>query len=180
MKWIKDEEGFSLAELLIVMAIMGILATVVILNLGSSDTGAKEVKLRANLKSIREALVQYRADHGYYPCAPGDNNTSGNQILFRKQMTWYTDAAGAVSASKTDDYRFGPYLPEFPHNPFYAGNDSLGLQVNIDVNNQQVLQNLRSSVAAGSGNNGWHYEAKSGYVVPNLGGSTFSDNYCYY
>lgn len=180
-RFIKNEEGFSLVELLIVIGIIGILATIVIVNMRGSETGAKEAKLKANLNIFREALVAFHSDHGFYPCSTNDWNSKGNEANFVKQLTWFTNASGKVSQSRTDDYRFGPYLQEFPTNPFYTGTDqSKGKKVVIDIKNDRVLDALKKSIASGSGNNGWYYEAKSGNVVANLGGSSFSDKYCYF
>jgi general secretion pathway protein G len=181
MKLQNDQKGFSLAELLIVVAIMGILATIVIMNVGGSETGAKESQLKSNLKGLRDAVGQYKTDHGFYPATPEDKNSAGDAQYFVRQLTWYTNTKGAVSKNRTTEYRFGPYLSEFPINPFYEGSDpAIGKKVSMDIVNQRILEELRKSVAAASGNNGWYYEAKSGLVVPNLGGDTFPDDYCYY
>ncbi len=173
---LKNRKGFSLAELLIVVAIIAVLATVVVMNMGGSDTSAKEAKLRANLKILREALIAYHADHGFYPCSPNDANSSGNQKTFKRQLTWYTDKKGKVPKKKTDRYRFGPYLQRFPENPFYTSPDSADY-VQINTTDERILSELIKAVKAMSGNNGWYYEAKSGNIVPNLGGSRFPDEY---
>jgi prepilin-type N-terminal cleavage/methylation domain-containing protein len=175
------QRGFSLAELLIVMAIIGVLATVVVMNMKGSQTGAKEAKLKANLKILREALIAYEADHGFFPASPNDANNSGDETTFRRQLTWYTDASGNVSSSKSSTYRFGPYLQKFPENPFYTGTaDSVKIAVTINTTNERLLETIQAAVASGSGNYGWYYEAKSGNIVPNLGGSSFPDAYVYF
>jgi len=174
----KKEKGFSLVELLIVISIIGILATVVIMNMRGSETGAKEAKLKANLASMRQSLVAYHADHGFFPCTTNDWNYSGNEEDFKKQLTWFTDAKGNVSKNRSESYRFGPYLQEFPENPFYTGTDpERGLKVQIDRTNDRILGELKKDIADANGNYGWYYEAKSGNVVANLGGSDFSDKY---
>jgi prepilin-type N-terminal cleavage/methylation domain-containing protein len=181
MRFFRDQKGFSLAELLIVIAIIGVLATVVVMNMKGSETGAKEAKLKANLTVFREALIAYNADHGFFPCSPNDWNSGGNETWFKRQLTWYTRADGHASQTKSDDYRFGPYLQEFPENPFYTGNNpSVATTVSIDKTNECLLETLKAAVAGGSGDYGWYYEAKSGNVVPNMGGSAFSDKYCYF
>jgi len=59
--------GFTLLELMIVMAVMGILITIAVPNLRSSITRAKEAVLREDLFQLREALDQFYADNGKYP-----------------------------------------------------------------------------------------------------------------
>ncbi|MBD3290209.1 prepilin-type N-terminal cleavage/methylation domain-containing protein [candidate division KSB1 bacterium] len=180
-RFLKKEKGFSLVELLIVIGIIGILATIVIMNMRGSETGAKETKLKANLANLRQALFAFNSDHGFFPCTSNDDNFKGNVATFKRQLTWYTDADGRTSAKRTDEFRFGPYLQEFPSNPFYQGTDeSEAEEVEIDTRGDQILENLKDQVAKGNGNNGWYYQAKSGNIVANLGGSAFSDEYCYF
>ncbi|MDQ7062854.1 MAG: type II secretion system protein [candidate division KSB1 bacterium] len=173
----KSQRGFSLAELLIVVAIIAVLASIVVMNMGGSDTSAREAKLRANVKLLRGALTAFYADHGFYPCTSMDAyNKNGDQTKFKRQLTWYTDERGYVSRKKSGRYRFGPYLKEFPENPFYT-DKSKADQVVIDRKNERILEDLVKAVQNANGNNGWYYEAKSGNIVPNLGGATFPDKY---
>jgi prepilin-type N-terminal cleavage/methylation domain-containing protein len=178
---VKNEKGFSLIELLIVIGIIGILGTIVVMNMRGSEIGAKEAKLKANLTMLREALVAFHADHGFFPCTTNDWNRNGNETNFRHQLTWFTDYTGAVSQTRTEQFRFGPYMQEFPENPFFEGtNTTLATRVVVDRTNDRILETLKDDVAAGSTNNGWYYEAKSGNIVANLGGGVFSDKYCYF
>jgi len=62
-----SDRGFTLLELMIVMAIMGILITIAQPNLKQSIVRAREAVLREDLYQIRDALDQYYADNGKYP-----------------------------------------------------------------------------------------------------------------
>ena len=64
--------GFTLIELMIVMAIMGILITIAAPNLKQSIVRAREAVLREDLFQIREAIDQYYADNDKYPAALSD------------------------------------------------------------------------------------------------------------
>jgi prepilin-type N-terminal cleavage/methylation domain-containing protein len=179
--FLKNEKGFSLIELLIVVGIITFLSTIVIMNMRGSETGAKETKLKSNLTMLREALVAFHADHGFFPCTVNDWNNGGNATNFQRQLTWFTDYRGAVSKTRTENYRFGLYLQEFPLNPFYEGTDAtVGKSVAIEQNQERILQALKYDIAAGSGTGGWYYEAKSGNIVPNLGGDAYPDSYCHF
>jgi len=180
MPWLKPkiraEGGFSLAELLIVIAIIGILAGIVIMNLTGSEKSAKEAKLRANLVVLREALLAYKADHGFFPCAPGDYNTSGNENTFKRQLLWYTNKAGKPSRKRTTEYRFGPYLQDFPEEPITGSK-----KVYINRKDERLLEDLKKFVSnSRSANGGWYYEARSGNLVAYLGKHKFPEEYAYY
>lgn len=59
--------GFSLIELLIVVSVIGILATMAVPTYQASVVKAKETALRQDLFTLRDVLDQHRADRGKYP-----------------------------------------------------------------------------------------------------------------
>jgi general secretion pathway protein G len=61
------QEGFTLIELIIVMAIIGILATMVIPQMRDTPMKAKEAVLKADLHTFRDVIDQFFADRGHYP-----------------------------------------------------------------------------------------------------------------
>ena len=61
--------GFTLIELMIVVSIVGILATLAVPSYQSSLVKARETVLRHDLFTIRELLDQHRADQGKYPAS---------------------------------------------------------------------------------------------------------------
>jgi general secretion pathway protein G len=60
-------KGFSLIELLLVMAIMAILSTLMLPNLLGAQDKARESGVRAVAHAIQLALESYSVDHGVYP-----------------------------------------------------------------------------------------------------------------
>jgi len=70
MQVVKRLRAFTLVELLIVVVILGILATVVIPVFTEAATNAKSSTLKSHLKGIRLAMEKYKIDHGMYP-SPG-------------------------------------------------------------------------------------------------------------
>lgn len=63
----QNEAGFTLIELIIVMAIIAILAGISIFTLGDARKSGRDAKRKTDLETIRAAIEIYRADCGLYP-----------------------------------------------------------------------------------------------------------------
>ncbi|MFU0783419.1 MAG: Prepilin-type cleavage/methylation domain-containing protein [Thermoanaerobacterium thermosaccharolyticum] len=63
----KDEKGFTLIELIVVIAILGILAAIAVPRVTGSLNKAKENADIANLKIIQDAVERYNVENGGYP-----------------------------------------------------------------------------------------------------------------
>ena len=63
----RQENGYTLLELLIVVAIISVLATLAIPSFQASAVKAREVALKHNLFTMRTVLDQYYADTQSYP-----------------------------------------------------------------------------------------------------------------
>ncbi|MGY6663275.1 MAG: type II secretion system major pseudopilin GspG [Glycocaulis sp.] len=64
----KDTEaGFTLVEIMVVVVIIGLLATVVVLNVLPSQDRARIEKARADIGRIEQAIEMFRLDMGRYP-----------------------------------------------------------------------------------------------------------------
>lgn len=100
----KTCSAFSLAELMIVVAILGILAAIIIPEFQDHTKQAKEAAAKDTLRIYRLAIERYEIDHGVPPGY--QNNNSSNEpflIYFTAQMV-------------------DEYLKELPHNPFNGDN----------------------------------------------------------
>lgn len=63
----KGDDGFSLIELMVVIVIMGLLTTVVVVNVLPSQDRAMVQKARADVRLIEQALEMYKMDALRYP-----------------------------------------------------------------------------------------------------------------
>lgn len=85
-KTLPGKKGFTLVELLIVMSIIGVLATIVIGSFASSQMRGRDAQRKSDLKQISSSLEIYYNDHGKYPDALpawGSEFTDGKTSYFK-------------------------------------------------------------------------------------------------
>ena len=145
----RGRDGFTLVELLIVVTIIGILATIVVPQFSNASTQAKENALKDELRYLRTQIVVYKAQHK--DTAPG---VSGN---FVQQMTLYTNEFGATSAAASATHKFGPYLSKMPKNPMN------------DLSTIEVVSNPNPLTA--DGGHGWKYNAQTQEIIADVLGN---------
>lgn len=61
------KNGFTIVELLVVLAIIALLLSIVVPRYIDKIDESKEVALRQNLSSLRHSIDKFYADKGYYP-----------------------------------------------------------------------------------------------------------------
>ncbi len=148
--------GFTLAEVLLVVVILGILAAVVIPQFGDMISDVRDRVLDINKSQINRAVAAYYTDHGAFPDAS----------RFHKQLTMASDKKGETDGLTEEGAIFGPYLPAIPPNP-YTNNNTVGngapgssdwfyneLTGTVDSNyvaptlSEDSVQNMRTLLAA--------------------------------
>jgi general secretion pathway protein G len=130
--------GLTLVEVLIVITVLGIIASVVVPQLTSAGTTDKIGDLKTNLRVIRDRLETYRLQHmNNYPTSPD---------TFDDQMTKASRADGTTSSINAQGYNLGPYLLSIPNNPFTNAN----------------------TIGSGPvGTSAWYYDSKTGHFRAN-------------
>lgn len=63
----KQQKGFTLVELLVVISIIGLLSTLAVVALNQARVRARDSKRLSDIKQIQTALELYYADQGVYP-----------------------------------------------------------------------------------------------------------------
>lgn len=67
LRLIKQQKGFTIIELLIVIVVIGILAALVLNAFGNIQERARDTERRSDINSIHTQLELYFADNGDYP-----------------------------------------------------------------------------------------------------------------
>lgn len=64
---VRPQKGFTLIEILVVVAIIGLLSTVVLTSLDSARAKARDARRLVDLREVRTALENYRVENGAFP-----------------------------------------------------------------------------------------------------------------
>lgn len=108
--------AFTLIEILIVVIVLGILASIVVVQVASAAAQTKEAVLKTLLDQMHEQTETFRQRHSMPPGVDPDSG-SPSEAAFVAQMTKYLDISGHTSDTKTETYAYGPYLTQMPSNP---------------------------------------------------------------
>ena len=77
---VRDHKGFTLVELLVVVAIIGVISSIAVGNLVNALDKGKQKRTMSDLHSIGEAIEAYHIDHASYPHGVTDWATLQNCI----------------------------------------------------------------------------------------------------
>lgn len=97
------QSGFTLIELMVVIVILGLLATVVVINVLPSQDRAMVEKARADIALLEQALDSYRLDNLAYP-----RTEQGLQALLQPP----------AGLARPERYRKGGYIRRLPADPW--------------------------------------------------------------
>jgi general secretion pathway protein G len=135
VKFSQSARGFTLIEIMVVVAILGILAALVVPKIMGRPDEARIVAAKQDIAAIRQALNLYRLDNVRYP-----TTEQGLQALVEKP------ASGPIPAN----WKPGGYLERLPNDPWGAPYQYLnpGLRGEIDIFSLGA-----DGAAGGEGNN---------------------------
>ncbi len=98
-----NQDGFTLIEIMVVILILGLLATIVVQSLRGAADKAKRTKAQADLAEIKTALDRFYLDNGFYP-----TTDQGLQAL----------VAPPTSGRQAPNYETTGYIERLPRDPW--------------------------------------------------------------
>jgi prepilin-type N-terminal cleavage/methylation domain-containing protein len=136
--------GFTLIELIVVIAIIGLLASVVLTSLGVSRARAEVAKVLTDYKSVANALELYRQSHaGVYP-GTADRAISIADLIADDGLDEYLKQDPSTSVAVTTDGKIYYFLnPDPLLGRFWCGD--------ISTSQDYVIYFPPTSEAIGSG-----------------------------
>lgn len=102
----RNREGFTIVEVLIVVVIIALLAGILVPVLAESTSAARDARRGRDLRAVQVALADYRETFGSYPTTGGEWH--GDSAL---DGSYGYDAAGYVPELVPD------FLPALPRDP---------------------------------------------------------------
>ncbi|MDD5430639.1 MAG: type II secretion system protein [Candidatus Pacebacteria bacterium] len=92
MNEIKSNKGFTLIEVLVVISIIGLLASVILIGLGGFRARGRDAKKVSELKTIQNGLELYYARHNAYPAHYADIANADEKLGISKVPPGYSYA----------------------------------------------------------------------------------------
>lgn len=99
-----NDEGFTLLEMMVVIMIIGLLASLIVPNILGNKDKADQQKAVADITALENALDMYRMDNGNFP-----DNSEGLEALLR--------APQSIKSQNT--FREGGYIKRLPKDPWH-------------------------------------------------------------
>lgn len=151
--------AFTLIEVLIVVVVVGLLATLVIPQFSSANQQARQNSLKDELQYLRTQITVFKAQHQEVPPGypNGDPMAVPTASAFASQMVQHSDVNCNVTQPVSPAYPYGPYLKQLPVDPM---NNLCTLAL---VGNNQPMP-------APDGTTGWTYKPQTQEVMANVRG----------
>lgn len=111
------QAGFTLVEILIVVVILGILATIVVPQFSSAAEDARQGAMTAQLGEMRRFIETYKIQH--------EDRSPTLLVDQWAKMTTRTNISGGAPSGT--DRVFGPYVIEAPINPLTGSSTVVAL-----------------------------------------------------
>jgi len=105
----KNQKGFTLLELLVVIGIIGLLASIIVVNLTGARKRARDVKRIADIRQMQTAAEDYYGKYGKYPTIISDMVTGGQIPIW--PMDPLAPSGTTCAANSNSCYFYAYYTP---------------------------------------------------------------------
>ena len=121
--------GFTLVELLIVIVIIGILASIGLGSFNTAQMKSRDSKRKTNLQQIANALEIYYNDKGVYPASTTAGLIKGCGLNALEDCTWGESAFSNTSTNTTYMVKLPTDPLDKKYNYYYTTFKKLGINV---------------------------------------------------
>jgi len=143
-------DGFTLVEILIVIVLLGILATLVVPKFAGAADEAKESQVLTDTQTTRSMIQLYTVHHnGRAPHL--DENGNPAHAQFCDRLLQKTDQNGKLNPAGA----FGPYLRTWPANSYMEGEKAKEVKIGV------------AKYPPGDQSTGWYYSTTTELFWPN-------------
>jgi prepilin-type N-terminal cleavage/methylation domain-containing protein len=101
-----SQQAFTLIEILVVVAIVGLLGTIILTALSNARLKGRDAKRISDLNTISKALELYLDENGFYPPSPAGYDGPGYAYSYETSGSW--------ADLETE---LAPYLIQLPTDP---------------------------------------------------------------
>lgn len=135
MRIFHQKQGFTLVELLVVVVIIGLLASIVLVNLNAGRNKAKNNVIKENMYSLKLAAELEYDDNNSYEAVCKDSeddidDTAGTNFL--RIRTAINGQGGTTRLCHDDDLRWCAQITDMPYNDDDWCVDSTGYASSTD------------------------------------------------
>ena len=143
----KGERGFTLIELMVVIIILGTLATIIVPRFLGREEEARRVAAVVQISSFKGALSMFRLDNGFFP-------TTGQSLEALVEKP--------TAEPRPGRWKEGGYLSRVPLDPW--GNPYIYISPGIHSKEYDIISFGKDGLEGGEGDNAdirsWELEAR--------------------
>lgn len=149
LRIINRKRGFTLVELLIVVGIIGILATLLMANFIGVRQRARDAQRKSDIRQIQSALEFYRSDLGTYPASL---SSCGNSLTGGSPVNTYMQKL-PCDPGGTSGYNSGTY--------YYTSSGGTTYGLGACLENTADTQGTATSPGGSGCSTNWYYVANN-------------------
>jgi prepilin-type N-terminal cleavage/methylation domain-containing protein len=145
---LKKQSGFTLVEMLVVVAVIATIASIVTALVGDAKAKARDTKRRSDLNQIQVALELYRNEHGTFQVTGGGYLNGGQGWLSYENGSTYGTAVTRILYN--EGYLAQPIIEDPLQSPGYMiyvcnGGQSYALSATLEFPTTRDITDIQTS-----------------------------------